>query len=327
MRPRKKRMNNSTKSVIPFINNASNSNELQVLNKPIINNMVNLDVKVHREIILPLIKHREKINKYQTNREIKQIALFYLLKHVTKSGVIKEYAKNLQSLLAFTGLTQGTFYTHLNGLIKKGLVTKNAHNLILSNYNTLFELYDLSDELTPITIKFNPSTHKFVHLLEFATLADNMYRQKLLIKKKLEKSPYTLEILERYAKQQTTAKTLATAQKHAFVNGSEELNTLFFINPNVTITWKRLFREFNFKSYKSVSYLKKKLQRNKIVTIEKNGFFTSKVGAKTKAYNEEKDKTVNTCRYNKNLNKTQKQFPDNWNLAPNLYAFTPYYKN
>ena len=320
-------INKSTKSVYPVINNASDSTDKHVLHKPIINNMVNLDVKVHKEIIISLIKHREKINKYQTNREIKQIALYYLLKHVTKSGVIKEYAKNLQSLLTFTGLTQGTFYTHLNGLIKKGLVTKNAHNLILSNYKTLLDLYDVDDDTTPITIKFNASTHKFVHLLEFSTLADNMYRQSLLIKKKLDKSPYTLEILQQYAKQQTTARTLATAQKHAFVNGSDELNTLFFINPNITITWKRIFREFNFKSYKSVSYLKKKLQRNKIVTIEKNGFFTSKVGAKTKAYNEEKDKTVNTCRYNKNIDKTQKQFADHWNLAPNLYAFTPYYKN
>ena len=319
--------NNSTKSVQPLINKASNSTVSHVTNSTIINNMVNLDVKVHKEIIFEILKHREKINKYQTNKEIKQIALFYLLKHITTSGVVKEYAKNLQSLLTITGLSQGTFYTQLRGLKKKGLVRKNAHNLILSNYNTLLELYDVQDITTPITIKFNPSTHKFTHLLEFSTLADNMYRQSLLIKKKLEKSPYTLEILQRYAKQQSTAKTLAVAQKHAFVNGSDEINTLFFINPNITITWKRLFREFNFKSYKSVAYLKKKLQRNKIVTIEKNGFFTSKVGAKTKAYNDELDKTVNTCRYNKKLEKTQKQFADHWNLAPNLYVFTPYYKN
>lgn len=319
--------NNSTKSVYPFINKASNSMASHDTNSIIINNMVNLDVKVHKEIIISLIKHREKINKYQTNREIKQIALYYLLKHTTQTGIIKEYAKNLDYLLSVTGLSLGTFYTQLNGLIKKGLATKNAQNLIISPYSNLLELYDIEDTATPITIKFSPSTHKFVHLLEFSSLADNIYRQTLVIKKKLEKSPYTLEILQQYAKQQTTAKTLAVAQKHAFVNGSDELNTLFFINPNITITWKRLFREFNFKSYKSVSYLKKKLQRNKIVTIDKNGFFTSKVGAKTKAYNEDKDKTVNTCRYNKKLNKTQKQFPDNWNLAPNLYVFTPYYKN
>ena len=311
-------MNISTKSVNPIINNASNSTASHDVNKPIINNMVNLDVKVHRELIFCLLKHREKINKYQTNREIKQIALFYLLKHLTTSGVVKEYAKNLKSILAITGLSQGTFYSQVRELKKKGLIVKNAHNLILSNYKTLLELYGIQDEATPITIKFNPSTHKFVHLLEFSTLADNMYRQNIVIKKKLEKSPYTLEILQQYAKQQTTAKTLATAQKHAFVNGSDELNTLFFINPNITITWKRLFREYNFKSYKSVAYLKKKLQRNKIVTIDKNGFFTSKVGAKTKAYNEDKDKTVNTCRFNKHINKTQKQFADNWNLAPNL---------
>jgi len=320
-------IHNSTKSVYPFINNASDSTDKHVTNSAIINNMVNLNVKVHKEVIFALIKHRKKINKYQTNGEIKQIALFYLLKHVTQTGVIKQYAKNLGYLLSVTGLTQGTFYKHLNGLINLGLVTKNAHNLILSNYDTLMELYDIQDSTTPITIKFNPSTHKFVHLLEFATLADNIYRQNLVIERKLEKSPYTLELLQRYAKQQSTAKALALAQKNAFVNGSEELNTLFFINPNVTITWKRLFREYNFKSYKSVSYLKKKLQRNKIVTIDKNGFFTSKVGAKTKAYNEEKDKTVNTCRYNPHIKKTQKQFADNWNLVPNLYVFTPFYKN
>lgn len=233
----------------------------------------------------------------------------------------------MEHILAYTGLSQGTFYKQLNELVKFGLVTKKANNLVIADYKTLFNVYGVEEEQTPISINYDPNTHKFVHLLEFSTLADNIYRQNLLIKKKLEKSPYTLEILQRYAKQQTTAKTLATAQKHAFVNGSDELNTLFFINPNVTITWKRLFREFNFKSYKSVSYLKKKLQRNKIVTIDKNGFFTSKVGAKTKAYNEELDKTVNTCRYNKKLDKTQKQFPDNWNLAANLYVFTPYYKN
>ncbi len=298
-----------------------------VVNSSIINSMTNLDVKVHRSVIFAILKHREKINKYQTNREIKKIALFYILKSLSTSGIIKDYAKRLTDISSSTGLSQGTFYTHLNGLIKLGLVEKNANNLILSSFKSLLELYDVQDDELPIIIKFNPNTHKFLHLLEFATIADNMYRQTLVIKKKLEKSPYTLEILQQYAKQQTTAKTLAVAQKHAFVNGSDELNTLFFINPNITITWKRLFREFNFKSYKSVAYLKKKLQRNKIVTIDKNGFFTSKVGAKTKAYNDELDKTVTTCRYNKKLNKTQKQFADNWNLSPNLYAFTPYYKN
>ena len=284
-------------------------------------------VKIHRELIFAILKNRELKTKYQTNNEIKYIALYYLLKGISQTGIIKQYARNLEHILNYTGLSQGSFYRHLNELVKFGLVTKQSNNLVICDYKTLYKVYGVEEEQTPITINYDPNTHKFVHLLEFSTLADNIYRQNLLIKKKLEKSPYTLELLQRYAKQQTTARTLAVAQKHAFVNGSDELNTLFFINPNVTITWKRLFREFNFKSYKSVSYLKKKLQRNKIVTIDKNGFFTSKVQAKTKAYNEEKDKTVNTYRYNQKINNTQKQFPDNWNLAPNLYVFTPYYKN
>lgn len=284
-------------------------------------------IKVHRELILQVLKNRELNNKYQTNKEIKFLALYYLLKNISQTSIIKNYNSNLNHILEYTNLSQGTFYNHLNKLIQLGLVTKNAHNLVVSDYNTLFELYDVEPEQTPIYINYTPNKNKFIHLLEFSTIADNIYRQNLVIEKKLEKSPYTLEILERYAKQATTIRTLAVAQKHAFINGSTELKQLFFINPNVVITWKRLFREFNFKSYKSVSYLKRKLKKNKLVMIEKNGFFTSKVGAKTTAYNEELDKTLNTYRYCKKTNKTKKQFADNWNLTPKLYDFTPYYKN
>lgn len=284
-------------------------------------------IKVHKQLICTILKNREKKLKYQTNTEIKYLSLYYQLKAVTQTGIIQNYYNHLPELLDFTGLSQGTFYKQLGVLIKFGLVEKNAQNLVIASFKTLFEVYGVEDTQTPIYINYNPKTHKFLHLLEFSTLADNMFRQSLTIKRKLEKSPYTLEILQRYAKQQTTVKTLQTAQKHAFVNGSDELNTLFFINPSIVITWKKIFREYNFKSYKSVSYLKKKLQRNKIITIDKQGFFTSKVGAKTKVFCEEKDKTVNTCRYNKTINKTQKQFADNWILTPELYAFTPYYKN
>lgn len=322
-------INKSTNINNPDITSLVNTTKFSI-NNSIINiktKNTSYKIKIHREIIFAAIKNRELKTKYQTNTDIKCLALFYLLKNVSQTSIIKDYSKNLQSILTYTGLTQGTFYTHLNKLVNCGLITKNSKNLVLSDFKTLFSMYGVEEGATPITINYDPNTHKFVHLLEFATIADNIYRQKLVIKKKLQKSPYTLEILERYAKQQTTARTLATAQKHAFVNGSEELNTLFFINPNVTITWKRLLKEFNFKSYKSVSYLKRKLQKNNIVTIEKNGFLTSKVGARTKVFNEETNRMVNTCRYNQKLHKTQKQFADNWILAPKLYGFSMYYKN
>ena len=179
-----------------------------------------------------------------------------------------------------------------------GLIAVNDGALIMAGYSSVGEYFD--EVSTPLcTIKYDPAKDKFHHLMEMAYIASLQAKQQQMFNAKIARSPELRELLDI-----TIAKTkeapeyagpLHTYQIHTFIHGHKHYYELMAYNPDFNLSARKLRKEFNFKSNKSVAYLKMRLQAKGLITIEKREY-TSKVKSRLKhayvTYNNKKQQTV-----------------------------------
>lgn len=257
-----------------------------------------LPVKVHVDLLVNIVQFRTQNKHYQTNKLIKNLSFFYVLKSLTTSGIIKDYAKRLPELTTLLNCVNSTFYAHLKACKKMGLIAVNKGALILAGYSAVGECFDqLSTPL--ITIKYNPTKDKFHHLLEAAYIATLQKKQSDQFHAKVNRSPELVELYETTISivkgSKKFAEPLHKYQVHAFIHGHKNYYELMAYNPDFQLSARKLRQEFNFKSNKSVAYLKKKLAAKGLLTVEKREY-TSKVKSRLKhayvTYNNKKQQTV-----------------------------------
>lgn len=255
-------------------------------------------VKVHANLLSNIIQKRDRRKKYCTNRTIRPLAFYYILKSLTTSGIIKEYARHLDDLTKVLNCTVSTFYAHLAECKKMGLVAVNRKSLILAGYARVGECLDsISGDF--VTIRYNPGKDKFYQLMEAAYIVTLQRHQEEHFNAKVERSP-ELQTLFRSTLSMVTgsksfAKPLHNYQIHTFIHGHQHYFELMAYNPDFQLSARLLRKYFNFKSNKSVAYLKKKLVAKEIITVEKREY-TSKVRSRLKharvTFNNEKKQTT-----------------------------------
>lgn len=256
-------------------------------------------VKVHSNLLSNIVQKRTKANKYHTNKLTKRLAFFYTLKSLTTSGLIREYAKHLPELTTILNCANSTFYGYLKACKKMGLIAVNNGTLVLAGYSAVAEYFE-SFTGDFVTITYDPNKDKLHHLMQAAYIATLQKKQEVQFEAKVNRSPELMQLYETEISiltddKRNLAQALHTKQKHAFIEGHKHYFELMAYNPDFNLSARLLRKEFNFKSNKSVAYLKKTLAAKGLITVEKREY-TSKVRSRLKhafiKYNPEKNQTT-----------------------------------
>ena len=257
-----------------------------------------VNVKVHVNLLANIVQKRQKAKKYQVNRVIKHLAAFYLLKSLTTSGVIKDYARELPALTKYLNCVNSTFYAHLKALKRMGLVSVSEGRLNLAGYSRVGDYFD-EVSTGMLTIKYDPTQDKFYQLMQAAYIATLQQRWESCFNSKIQGNPELIAFYESTLPivkgSGAIALALRSYQVHAFIKGHPQYYAIMAYNPDFNCTARKLRQHFNFKSNKSVAYLKKMLAARGLLTIEQREY-TSQVRSRLKhayiKFNASKNQTV-----------------------------------
>lgn len=232
-----------------------------------------------------LCSERCLVNKYETNRLIKYISDYYLLKALTTSGIIQNWRSQRQLVLSWLQMNEPTFYNHVKQLRQLGLLTVDRHfNITLVSYRKAAEILNIPYAGTT-GIPYNPFKHEakqsfqyFLRVEEFRTRKEDQLNGLMynLDKNPLLKNDLAWLMVHQGANPERLAtdpdyyqQRLLRLQINSFRHGSEILEYIFTRRADIERSVNRIKEDHHYKSARSVSYLKKKLRELKLVNIEK----------------------------------------------------------
>ena len=281
-------------------------------------------VKVYNELIEAVIKNRKlrgyhlttRSEGYQTNRIIKPICTYFLLKSLTESGFIREYTKI--PLLDFLQISKATFYNHIKQLESLKLVKRVGDSLQLASYNRMVEMFDLVIGTNNITY-INYTTGTKFHYLVYGSILYNSQKEiKRVIENKIKCTP---ELVEQYKTVLSVTSNATEFQKALLEKQINDFKTkepadlrdsfeTELINADVQICARKIRKLFGFKSYKSVAFLKVMFKRLKIAQIESRSILSTHRCRKAKQYVE----------YNQEAKSTIWRLPDAINFESSFFS-------
>jgi hypothetical protein len=281
-------------------------------------------VKVFNELITKVIKNRKqrghyctkRSEGYYTNRVIKPLCTYFLLKALTPSGVIRDYTKI--PLLDYLKVSKATFYSHLKQLESLKLVKRTGDSLRLTSYDRMAEMFDLVPQSSNITYITYNCTVKFHYLVYGSILHNSQKEIKRVVENKIKCNPELVDHYKRVLSVTTSAtefqKALLQKQISDFkTKQPEDLRENFeteLINADLQITARNIRKRFGFKSYKSVAFLKSMLKRLRIAEINKRSIVSAHRCRKPRQYVE----------YNRETKVTTWRLPDEIVFKGGLFA-------
>jgi len=234
-----------------------------------------LIVTVHTDLLQDLngrsalIQDREMNTRYQTNKKLKYVSAFYVLKSLSSSGVLKDYYKNAHKICLYLNCSLPTMYKILRYCENAGWLSRVGGNIALTSYENFIESFDII--CTRFTkIKYDCTKHKFPYLMESAYLQLAEQKRAQTFESKFKAIPELVESLKDLVPPDNSGcyrKALQQIQIQTFIKGHAKKESIFYFNPFTTCNSKTLRSMFNFKSEQSVAYLKTKLQRNNVASV------------------------------------------------------------
>ena len=222
---------------------------------------------------------------YETNREIKIWSVFFLLKAMSTSPCIKNWRKQKTLLSTWLQMSEKTFYTKREELLKKKLITVDRnHNIHLCSWEKAAEILDIAYTGTSI-IQFNPYKHEgqqsFQYLLRGEEIKANQMLQHKALMNKLEKNHLLRDDLlmllirqgaddQRLVKdQQYFRERLLQLQLQLFKQGSDILSYAFAVRADINRGIKKIQDHHKYKSKQSVSYMKHRMAKLQVISVKK----------------------------------------------------------
>jgi hypothetical protein len=228
-----------------------------------------MQVRVHADLLAMVVKDRQLNQVYQTNKRIKLVAAYYLLKAMTTSGVIKR--DRLGEIMHVLDVEdQRTVSRILNACERARYLQITPSSIILASYPSFVETFD-APFTRMVSIRYAPGKAKFHHLMEATYLQLAEQRRQQVFENKLKAIPELEEELKQLVspdKNGNYSGPLCALQIQTFIHGHEKKAAIFALNPFSACNTKTLRKNFAFKSEQSVAYLKAKLQRAKLLTVK-----------------------------------------------------------
>lgn len=232
-----------------------------------------------------LVSCRQLRNKYETNRDIKTWSAWFLLKALTTSNHIKNWRSQRDLILPFLQVNEKTFYSLLHKMTELGLVTTDSNfNIFLISYEKAADLLDIVYGGT-YSLPYNPiNEHGFKQTFQYIIRAEEFKhqqeRQLSALLYHLGKNPSLKNdlhvLLVKYGADGHQLhdgiyfqERLLSLQMRLFKEGSEILQYVLTHRADINRGVKSIKRNHSYKSTQSVSYLKSRMFKMGIITVEK----------------------------------------------------------
>jgi hypothetical protein len=266
-----------------------------------------LTLKIPIRIAGAVLAMREKVNTYETNRHVKNITSFLILKAVTPYGVFRNYKYQLGYFASICQCSKQTILKRIMWMQEQQLLQIEGADIRLNGWKQVVSLYHVNlDEFK--TIQYDTQAHKKIYLHLFATeIIENKERQAYMIKEKLKKNPALKQVIESAMLQHGADEKklnnfayllngMKLLFKRSFIAEPEFHATILRVRPDCNRSVKGIARAWCFKSAQSVSYYKAQMQAVEIVKVHKGERITSQTRARNEAahtvWNKLKKQTV-----------------------------------
>lgn len=214
---------------------------------------------------------------YQTNRDIKYWATWFLLKSLTSTSYIQYWVQQKKDLLHWLQLNENTFRRHLAWLKENGLVeiSKLNYSIRLCSYEKAAGILGIEYDGT-YPAEFNPDKCKgkqtFAYLLRVEEFEHHKNRQLAALMYKIDKNPllkndllyHLIQFGADYQRLQADkayyAERLLRLQIRLFREGSDIFQYIMKLRADVNRGAKLIKQHHQYRSCQSVAYLKRKMQ-------------------------------------------------------------------
>ncbi len=233
------------------------------------NGFETLQVRINKELLSNVIQFRELRKKYITNRTLREVAVFCVLKTVTSSGIIQNYIEQLDDLAELCNCSKSSLFGIIKRLIDQKLIARKGGALILRSMQRLLNRYEITSKET-VSLTYEFRNHKLYQLLQAAYIKSMRSGQEFMVNKKIQNNPYLKHIINEKSKNpERIRKKLLSLQISTFKDKSttDEYELIHSINADTNLSARSLRRAFKFKSNMSVAYLKKMLGKRGIAKI------------------------------------------------------------
>lgn len=252
-----------------------------------------LTLKIPVALARYAMTERKQVNTYTTNRFLKNITSFIILKAASPYGVIKNYAKQLDYLAALCQCERQTIKKRLQWCADQQLITFEGSDIRLKSWKQISNLLYI-DLKQYETINYNYEQDKNIHLRIFATeIKDNQAKQLYMIQKKLRENPALkqkivtrllhcgadrsklndLNYMLNAMRKLFSASFIVEPETHALMNE---------VRPFLNRSINRIATAWDFKSKQLVSYYKRMMQSSAIATIHKAPAIKSRCRSRNK---------------------------------------------
>jgi len=231
-----------------------------------------------------LVAHRELRNKYCTNRSIKVWSTYFLLKSLTSSGYIQHWIQQREWLLEFLQINEQTLRSRIKELQRLQLLQiKPGYSLQLVSYKKAASILGI-DYAGIFTIAYDrglKGTNTFAYMLTADEFRSNQDTQRSALIHNLDKNPMLLNLLhELLLHQGCNAQRLKSdpaylqeqllkLQERSFKQGSDILGEIMQRRADINRGVKKIAEHHGYKHHRSVTYLKRVMEKLGIIAIEK----------------------------------------------------------
>lgn len=247
---------------------------MKLINDDII--VIQLPIELCRHVVA----QRKLVNKYHTNRHIKAIGQWLLLKHLSRPSWLQDWNTQKATLLQVCKCNEQTFRANLKLLQQMKLLKFDRHSIRLCSWDELSMQLEI-DTKEKFEIHYDVNDKKRVHEWLIATeIMDNQNRQAYSIIKKLNKNPaqklMIIHAMIAAGADRTQVMNpgyilswLRILYINDFYRASEIHDLLIELRPDTNRSCKGIARSWNALNATTASYWKKVLASSGIIDIAK----------------------------------------------------------
>ena len=233
-----------------------------------------IEVKIPKEWIKVALKGRTLVKKYETNKAIKLLGYFTLLKTITSTGVLHNcYEKKQKYLLAdLLKLSRNGVINAINDLSKLGLASVNNGNLVLISWEKASDIIS-ADPGDYVYFKYDLNNKAKIN--EYILALDiklNKESQLKAVESKLKANPDYKEAIDAAIMEEEIdynyLSKLLQEQINNYSSGTIKTE-LFKVRADLNRAVMTLKKDWSFRGVQSIAYWKRKLNEVGLITVQK----------------------------------------------------------
>lgn len=233
------------------------------------------------------VKERHLVNKYHTNKYIKNVMAFIILKASAPYSIIRNYKSNIETLAALCDCEKQTMFARIHWLEKEQFLSIEGNDIRLKAWKAVGQLIYINVKHYK-TVIYEPGKNQQPHLQLFTVeIEDNRNRQKFMVQKKMQQNQSLNSGIKSIMLQQGHELNklsdfnyvyawMLTKYQNSF-KGEPALHQLLQqVRPDVNRGVTGMAYHWNCISKQTVSYVKKQIAANGYAVITKGERITSR---------------------------------------------------